>query len=600
MNVPSLAKFPKRWVPWPPTPELQKLVQLTAGFGGLMLVFALHRHFTFYTSYDHGLFNQLFWNTLHGRFFQSSLTAANSVGVIEDGKIPIVSFIHLGQHFVIDFLLWLPFYALWPDPATLVVLQVGLAVAGGVVLYYLARHHLPPALALWITAAYYSASAVIGPTLDNFYEQSQIPLFGFGTLLALERRRWGWFWLLALLTLGIREDAGLITFSFGLYCLLSRRYPRVGLLLCGLSFAYVTTVTNTVMPLFSDDNGRLYLADRFRQFVNGNPSPSTMQVLWGILTQPVALLSSLVMPLEVKLFYLFRQGLPLAFISFLSPATLALTAAPLFSLLIQSGEAPMSISLRYSLAVVPGLFYGAVLWWSVHDQWWSAHGQRLTRGWQRFWRRCLVLSVLMAVLSNPHQAFYFLVPDSYVPWVHISLVNQWQHSAAIRTVLRQIPPQASVSASTFLIPPLSTRRAVMRLPTRQFQNDQGALVETEFWVADLWRYQQYLPAFKRDRQDLNFLIQFFQNGLAAGEYGLVDIQDGVVLLAQGRASNPAARDRWQRFVQEAAPGDRQPPPRHSITPSPHHSPATGNSALILAVPGIHDQGHDDDPPREAV
>lgn len=490
MTVPSLALWQKRFASWQPAPEVRQLVKLAAVFLGLMLVFSLHRHFTFYTSYDHGLFNQLFWNSLHGRFFQSSLTAANSVGVIEDGKIPTVAFIHLGQHFVIDFLLWLPFYALFPNPATLVVLQVGLAAAGGVVLYYLARHYLSAQLSLWITAGYYSASAVIGPTFANFYEQSQIPLLGFSTLLALEKRRWGRFWLLALLTLGIREDAGFITFSLGLYLVLSRRYPRVGILLCGLSFAYVATVTNRVMPLFSDDNGRLYLADRFRQFVQGDTDPSTLHVLVGILTHPVELLSSIFLPLDVRLFYLFRQGLPLAFICFLSPATWALTAAPLFSLLIQAGMPALSISMRYSLAVVPGLFYGAVLWWSVH-------GQRMTLGWRRFWRRCLVLSVLMAVLSNPHQAFYFLVPESYVPWVRISLVSQWQHAAAIRRVLRQIPDQASVSATTFLITPLSTRREVVRIPALTVQDDRGQLKEMEFLAADLWRFQQYQPAFKR-------------------------------------------------------------------------------------------------------
>jgi uncharacterized membrane protein len=547
MNVSRLAKFQDQFTTWKLTPDVQKLIQLTVIFTGLMLVFALHRQFTFYASYDHGLFNQLFWNTLHGRFFQSSLTSANSVGVIEDGKIPTMAFIHLGQHFVIDFLLWLPIYSLFPYPATLVVLQVGLAAAGGVVLYYLARHYLSSQLSLLIAASYYSASAVIGPTFANFYEQSQIPLFGFSTLLAFEQRRWGVFWLFVLLTLGIREDAGLITFGFGLYFILSRRQPLVGLLLCGLSFAYVTTVTNMVMPQFSDDNGRLYLAERFRQFVGNNPSPTTLQVLVGILTHPIALLTSLFTPVETRLFYLFRQGLPLAFISFLSPATLALTVVPLFSLFIQSSITALSISIRYSLAVVPGLFYGAVLWW-------SAHGQRMTLNWRKFWLRCVALSVLMAVLSNPNQAFYFLVPDSFRPWVHISLISQWHHSAAIRTVLRQIPDQATVSATTFLITPLSTRRGVVRLPALQLQNDQGQVRNVDFLVADLWRFQQYQPAFKGDRKALQFHIQFLQQRLAEGHYGLVDVQEGVVLLAQGGVASPSALERWQTFVKNATPG----------------------------------------------
>ncbi|MDJ0650850.1 MAG: DUF2079 domain-containing protein, partial [Xenococcaceae cyanobacterium MO_188.B19] len=35
------------------------------------LTLTLHRHFSFYSSYDQGIFNQVFWNGTHGRFFQS-------------------------------------------------------------------------------------------------------------------------------------------------------------------------------------------------------------------------------------------------------------------------------------------------------------------------------------------------------------------------------------------------------------------------------------------------------------------------------------------------------------------------------------------------
>jgi hypothetical protein len=129
-------------------------------FTGVLLI-ALNRYYSFYASYDHGLFNQLFWNSIQGNFFQSSLTSANSAASLEDGVIPIVSFIHLGQHFVIDFLLWLPLYVLFPHPVTLIVLQVGLMAIAGLVLYHLARHYVQPALALWITSHKSDYAAVL-------------------------------------------------------------------------------------------------------------------------------------------------------------------------------------------------------------------------------------------------------------------------------------------------------------------------------------------------------------------------------------------------------------------------------------------------------
>ncbi|HTL89759.1 MAG TPA: DUF2079 domain-containing protein, partial [Leptolyngbya sp.] len=95
---------------------LRRAMILAAIFFSVVFAISLNRYFSFYTSYDQGLFNQLFWNNLHGRWFQSSLTSANSVASLEDGAIPTVSFIHLGQHLVLDFLLWLPLYALFPHP----------------------------------------------------------------------------------------------------------------------------------------------------------------------------------------------------------------------------------------------------------------------------------------------------------------------------------------------------------------------------------------------------------------------------------------------------------------------------------------------------
>lgn len=115
---------------WKDQSELKPFLWLTAIFFGSVLALALHRYYSFYASYDHGLFNQIFLNNLHGQFFQSSLSGANAFSALAGEKVPSVAAVHFGQHFVPDFLLWLPFYALCPAPVTLVVLQVSLMTAG--------------------------------------------------------------------------------------------------------------------------------------------------------------------------------------------------------------------------------------------------------------------------------------------------------------------------------------------------------------------------------------------------------------------------------------------------------------------------------------
>ncbi len=521
------------------TISLRVALTLTAVFFAFMLVFSLNRYYSFYAAYDHGLFTQLFWNSLHGHFFQSSLTAANSSGALYDNQIPQVSYYHLGQHFVPDFLLWLPIYALFPSGATLVFLQVTLISAAGLVLYALACHHLPPRMAVLITASYYGANAVIGPTFGDFYEQCQIPLFVFSLLLALEKRKWWLFWLFVALTLGVRDDAGIIVFGIGVYLLLSRRYPRIGLALCCLSVSYLILVTNAIMPLFSHDSSRIYLATRFKQYGIGD-NPSTLSLVWGILTHPQALIMTLLNPLDKRLKYFSAQWLPLAYVPALSPPAWTIAGFPLLELMLQQSGLPVSISIRYALTVVPGLFYGTILWW-------SQHGDKFKPRFRRIWIGCIALSIFFSIVSSPNRVFYFVFPDSYRPLVYVSLPRQWAHVGHIRALMRLIPPQASLSATTYLIPHLATRREIVRMPGLTLQNDRKEIIDVDYALADLWQLQQYQLAFKGDRQQLQIFVASIDQVLAQGKYGILGIEDGVVLLKKQISTQPQMLTDWLKL-----------------------------------------------------
>jgi uncharacterized membrane protein len=126
-------------------------------------------------------------------------SAAASASLI-NRQVSYPFYIYLGQDFVIDFMIWMPIYALFLCPITLIVLQVALIAAAGIVLYFLARHYLSVTLSVMIEASYYGANGVSDPTLGNFYEHCQIALFIFSLILALEKQRWSLFWLFAVLT----------------------------------------------------------------------------------------------------------------------------------------------------------------------------------------------------------------------------------------------------------------------------------------------------------------------------------------------------------------------------------------------------------------
>lgn len=526
------------------------------------LAIDLNRYYSFYASYDQGIFNQVFWNSSFGRFFQSSLSSQLSTNVVHDGEWPMVNYHRLGQHFTPLLLLWLPVYSLFRSAVALIFIQVGLITAAGLVLYKLARCYLDRPLSVTIATSYYGANAVLGPTLCNFHDNVQIPLLMFTLLLALERRVWWLFGLMALLIPWVREDSGVVLFGVGLYLLVRRRYPLLGLGLCVYATAYAVTVTTWAMPLFSADATQRFAQERFGQYLSGGSGgsgASSLDILWGMLANPLLLLREILSPPDRTLLYLLGHWLPLMFVPAIAPESWLIAGCPLFQLLVAQGQTePLSINIRYAMALVPGMFYGAILWWSRRPD-----PGRLWRSWRQVWGGCLTLSFMVMALSNPNRSLSFVIPDSIEPRVYVPMVEQWHHASAIYPLLAEIPASASVSATTYLVPHLSSRRALVRFPsslevvldsdlqTGKPDSKPASTLESnpiDYAIADLWQLDRYRPAFKSDGRLLVACLEQLDRALAAG-YGLVGYSDGVVLLKHQSPSNPESLDRFTAFRQ---------------------------------------------------
>jgi uncharacterized membrane protein len=522
------------------------IVTIAAIFFGISIALLLNRYYSFYASYDQGIFNQVYWNSSHGRFFQSSLSSALSTNVIHQGAWPEVMYHRLGQHFTPALMIWLPIYALFPSPVTLSVLHLTLITLGGLMLYVLALRHVDRPLAGAIAATYYGANAVVGPTWGNFHDICQLPLFVFVALWAMETRRWWLYWLMAIAIVMVREDAGVSLFGIGAYLIVSRRHPGKGIATCVLAFGYMLVLTNVFMPFFSADISERFMMERFGQYATGDEA-TTIEIIWGILSNPFRLISELLTPFDRTIAYLLGQGLPLMFVPFASIASWTIAGVPLFKLLIAKGDSVLVINIRYAMTIVPGLFYGAILWWSSHQD------QFKRRGVRRLWVGCVTLSLLFTVTSNPNRTLYFLIPDSFEPRVHVGLVQQWQHARAVHSVIDRVPDEASVAATTYIIPHLSSRREILRFPQYQLLTDRGTVEPTQFIALDLAQLVTYSAAFKVDRERLQTIVPFVDRLLETGEYGAIAFDDGAVLLQRETASDPAVLSAWMGYREAIAP-----------------------------------------------
>jgi uncharacterized membrane protein len=509
-------------------------------FFTVCFILNLNRYWSFYATFDQGLFNQLFWNSVHGNLFESSLSSSLSTNVVHAQQAPEVFYRHLGQHFNPIFLLWMPIYALFPCNETLIILQVLFVTCAGLVLYALARHYLQPMLAVMITISFYCTTTVNAPTLANFHDISVAPLLLFAVLLAMEKQKWWLLFLFAILLLTVRQDAGISLFSIGFYMLVSRRFPRIGLLVCLLSLGYILLVTQFIMPQFSADVSRRMTMERFGHFATSSEA-STLEIIWSILTNPILLLREIFHSFQNKIGYIVVHCLALGLVPILSSATWASAGFPLLYLFLQRAHNALTISIRYAMPIVPGMFYGAIIWWSTRQYLYKKVKFR------RFWKTCIILSLLVSILGNQNGTFYFVLPDSINPLIYVSIPQQWKHVQQIQSLLKQIPANASVSATTELIPHLSSRREVVRLPEIQLINDAQQTIKVEYIIADVWRRHKYQVALKGRRQAIQDFFKLIDELTNNQQYGIIGFADAVILLKSSTPSNPQAIKDWLNF-----------------------------------------------------
>ena len=350
---------------WP-----RDILALAFGFWLITLLLQIWRLESLSATYDQALFLQELWSTSAGRPFESSLSSVLSGAVAIHGELPRVDYLHLGQHANVLTLLTAPLVVVagsWALP----LIQVTVLTAAGLVLWRLAAARLPRSLARRTTLAYFLSGAVLGPALENFHDLIWLPLLGFLVVAALlDRCLWRTLLFSSALLL-VREDSGLLLFSLGFWALL--RQPgarRLGAVLMLASFSWVLLVTGWIQPMVDSSLSDRFLQEKFGHLVS-DVSGGTGSVLITMLSRPLAVLEAIVSPPDATLGFVLALSLPLLFVPLLSVDTALLLSAPLLIALVSQGRTALAVTLRYVLALVPGLYLGTVLWWTQHPRVWS-------------------------------------------------------------------------------------------------------------------------------------------------------------------------------------------------------------------------------------
>lgn len=420
-------------------------------------------------AFDLGIFAQAVWNTANGSFLYSSLKGG--ICLLGDHVSPILA-------------LLAPFYFLWPDPRTLLILQALAAASCLFPLRVLAKEKTNDSFVTFIFClAYFFYLPTRNVLHEDFHPEVLVEPFIFLAFLFLERRQITRFLLCVLLMVSAKENMLLIAFALGFYAFLFKGLPRLGTFLMISSAALFWFETQRLVPWLSR-------------------APYLYQGSYRHLLAhfPLGLAAPLLHPQSWE--YLFKVFSPLLFLSFFHLPALLLTCPILMQNLLSENEVYRSIGYHYTTGLTPFIFISAVYGLTS-----------IARKFEKFGNLKRLLAVLLIFASilraAPSEYYYF--------WQ--SLSHRSPERDLIRKKLSQIPGKYSVLTHNNLIPQLCNRRNVYQFDyrprpsksesARELDADYVILAQ-EFWEENTLPF----PETMKQLADLGYRPEFYAGPFA--------------------------------------------------------------------------------------
>jgi uncharacterized membrane protein len=462
------------------------------------------------------------------------------VWLLANGYSPFVTVRgwHLfADHFSPILFVFVPFYRIWAHPFWLFFAQTIALALGTIPVYHLAfRHTGNQRYALLLALAYLLHPAACTMLFFDFHPILLSIPFVLWAIDALDENRPVPFAIASLFALLCREDVAVSVFCLSLYALLVRRKVW-GSAIAVVSVLWFLLATKAMAFLSGEERTAYFsLYNRW-----GN---TPLQIVFGILSHPLAALKTLVLckgHLTQPGAYPMLLLAPLAFLPLFS-GTFFLFALPVYAVLALSDwRAMRELGMQHAALIVPFLAASAVFGWRKLVSW--LNGEVRRQG-----QKALAWALGLCMLIS----FFRFVPHTFQHFHSLALPPE--HARKIRGFLAQvIPPDASVSAPSQLVPHLAHRREIYLFPNPFQRAGYGPSAETlkqldgRLWVKPLpvktmhKRLQQkpvdYI-VLKAGRQNTWPLKpEFYERAAIASltcpHYGVVAVCDDVVVLKRG-------------------------------------------------------------------
>jgi len=224
------------------------LVVIIISLSLLFTVLAFLNHYTYNTTRDMRILEEVFHNTIKGDFFFSNERSSN----------------YLGDHFALSLIFLFPLYYLVPKTIILLALQSFAIIIGSLFIYKLSVIKLKSKkISLFVSLIYLLYPPLFHINLEEFH----IIVFAIPLLLLmflfLEKNQYKLFVLTSIIFLMIKETAFVIFIPLTIYVYIKKN-KRLGLVLFLVSTVILLLIINSVMPgiatlPFKDDNSYPHL-----------------------------------------------------------------------------------------------------------------------------------------------------------------------------------------------------------------------------------------------------------------------------------------------------------------------------------------------------
>ena len=425
---------------------------------GVFSLFSFQKHLSYHSGMDLAIYEQLLWTTIHhSTLFYNTIEGMESFGV----------------HFSPILFTLIPFYALFPETNTLLLIQSVLLGLGAVPLYFLARELLNAKAGCIIALCYLMYPALHGVNLTDFHIICFVPVFFFSAFYYIQKENFSHFLLFAVLLICVREDLIPVVILLALYAAWVMKKKQQNfkpyLIVAAATAIWFLIVMLVIMPSYlpAGHAEEITHMSRYQGTMEGLSKNNTYRI--------------------THIFLLFG---PILFLPFLSPGALLTGLSAFLEIFISPSPFYYSIEYQYSALIIPSIFVATVITLAKVKQ---SPNIKISRLWYYLVLTLLLAGMVSMVFFSPSPIRSGPFADPYNPTVT-------SHHQLLDKILAAVPTESAIGSQDDLLPHLSKRDRLYR----------GFNTQADFIIAD--NQTKFIDIFSNSADELTTWPVIFSEG----------------------------------------------------------------------------------------